>query len=69
MTANRTRSMYHKYGSGGAGQDHADEMMALDAEMMALEAKEPEMNLALTIGVGVVAVIVAGIILFMAVTQ
>lgn len=63
MTANRTRSMYHKYGSGGAGQDHADEMMALEP------AKEPEMNLALTIGVGVVAVIVAGIILFMAVTQ
>lgn len=55
--------MYHKYGSGGAGQDHADEMMALEP------AKEPEMNLALTIGVGVVAVIVAGIILFMAVTQ
>jgi hypothetical protein len=62
MTANRTRSMYHKYGSGGAGQDHADEMMAL-------EAKEPEMNKPLTIAAGVVAVIVMAVIALLAVAQ
>lgn len=43
MTANRIRAIYRARGGAGAGQDHADEMMALIAEEAVSEPKQPSL--------------------------